>query len=178
MEVNSQKNAKNQRCRFAWGTMLISGFIGAAFMLILTEAWTSYKRRLQYQLGYEIAVAPYKLEDRLFVFKRPHPATKVIFTINNFGLKAQQNVGLYVIFKKAIAYTYVSKAMPVYDNKNNSLIGNNEAFRGELSAGINIPMMPAYTQYYITFILDCEYSKEMKNKDELIKFLKLTSGAE
>jgi len=145
-------------------------------MLAVTEGWHVIKDRVHSQLSYQIEITPYKLEDRyLMLFKKPHPATKVRILVVNRGLKAQENIGLYIRFTEPIVFTYVAQEIPINNNMSESLIGNAKAFRGEKVAGLNMPRIPSGTRIPITFILDCEYSKEIKDKAKLIEFFSLTS---
>lgn len=170
--MSNQKVAKEKIHTFDWRVAVIT----AVIVLAVAEGWHFIKDRARYQLSYQIKISPHKLEySYLSLFKKSEPATKVEIIIVNRGLKAQKNVGLYIRFKKPIIFTYVAKEIPVYDNNNESLIGNAKAFMWEKAAGFNMPIIPSGCKSPITFILDCAYSKEMKDKDKLIEFFKLTS---
>jgi len=170
--MSNQKIIKEKSLTLNWHTAVIT----AVIVLVVTEGWHVVKDRVRYQLGYQIEISPYKLEDRyLMLFKKPHPATKVRVIVVNRGLKAQKNVGLYIRFTEPIVFTYVAQEIPINNNKNESLIGNVKAYRGVKAVGLNMPWIPSGSEVPISFILDCEYSKEMKDKDKLIEFFKLTS---
>ncbi|MGB2809498.1 MAG: hypothetical protein WBC22_17280 [Sedimentisphaerales bacterium] len=174
---NEQSKIKKEKNRtFNWHIILIT----AVIVLFVNEGWRVIKDRVRYKIEYQMEISPYKLENEktvlgLFKFTKPLPATKVRIVVANRGLKSQKNVGLYIRFTKPIVFTYVAREIPINDNKGESLIGNSKAFMGEKAAGINMPMIPSGSKFPISFILDCEYSKEIQDKDKLIEFFKLTS---
>lgn len=155
-------------------TVLITTGITAIATVFIGETWRSSRERADYRLSYQIETKPYRLEKGSLFGKKPYPGTMVKIQIQNLGRKAQTGVGLYVRFKEPILFTYVPRELPICDNEGNSLSGNSTAFKGENSAGVNIQIIPSGIRFPITFILDCQYRKEMQK--ELVDFITLASG--